>query len=287
MLELHLVRTFLAVIDAASFTGAAEALGISQPTVSQHIRRLELLTGQHLILRDTHAVALTANGAVLEGYARETLALNEQAKAYFDGAAEQVRVRFGVSEDLALTRLPALLRRLAHEHPQLQIDLTVGLTSMLYPKLDSGRLDLILAKRQAGDDRGVLIKREQIAWIAHRDFVLAPNARIPLVMYPSGSITTMMALQALERAGLPWRMACSSETLTGIWSGLQAGLGVSAQSPVLLDVPPNELCALGTDAGLPALGVVEFVLLGRSRQLTGFIASAADIIGAAALQLWT
>ncbi len=286
MLELHLVRTFLAVVDTASFTGAAETLGISQPTVSQHIRRLEHLTGQHLILRDTHAVTLTPNGAVFEGFARESLALDDQARAYFDGTAEQVRVRLGVSEDLALTRLPALLRRLAHEHPELQIDLTVGLTSMLYPKLDSGRLDLILAKRREGDERGALIKREEIAWIAHRDFVLDPRSRIPLVIYPSGSITTALALQALERAGLPWRMACSSETLTGILSGLQAGLGVSAQSPVLLDVPPFELRALGVDAGLPELGAVEFVLLGRSRQLTGVTASAADVIATAARQLW-
>ncbi|WP_010187808.1 LysR substrate-binding domain-containing protein [Sphingomonas sp. PAMC 26605] len=286
LLELHLVRTFLAVIDAASFTGAAEALGISQPTVSQHIRRLERLTGQQLILRDTHAVTLTPNGAVLEGFARETLALDTQARAYFEGTTEQVRVRLGVSEDLALTRLPALLRRLTHEQPQLQIDLTVGLTSMLYPKLDNGRLDLILAKRRDGDERGVLIKREEMAWIAHRDFVVDRHARIPLVVYPSGSITTALALQALERAGLPWRMACSSETLTGIWSGLQAGLGISAQSPVLLDVPPHELRAIGIEAGLPALGAVDYVLLGRSRQLTGVAALAAKIIGEAAKRFW-
>jgi DNA-binding transcriptional LysR family regulator len=286
MLELHLVRTFLAVIDAASFTGAAASLGISQPTVSQHIRRLEDLTGQQLIVRDTHAVTLTPNGAVLENFAREALALDDQATAYFEGTAEQVRVRLGVSEDLALTRLPDLLRRLADQHPELQIDLTVGLTSMLYPKLDGGRLDLILAKRRAGDDRGIVVKREKLVWISHREFVLDRRTRIPLVMYPSGSITSALALQALERLGLPWRMSCSSETLSGILAGLQAGLGISAQSPVLLNVSPLNLRVVDAAAGLPELEDVDFVLLGRSRLLTGLTASAAAAIGAAAKQLW-
>ena len=167
----------------------------------------------------------------------------------------------------------------------MQIELTVGLTSMLYPKLDRGRLDLILAKRRVGDDRGSVVRCEPLVWMAHREFRLQHQARIPLVMYPSGSITSSLAVEALERAGLTWRMACSSETLSGVWSGLQAGLGISAQSKVLLDLPPGELVMLD-DAVLPFLGSVEFVLLGRSRRLTGPAAAVAALIEQAAQDLW-
>ena len=282
LLELHLVRTFLAVLDAGSFTGGAAALGISQPTVSQHIRRLESLTGECILLRDTHAVTLTPNGAVLERYAREMVALDDQARTYYAGSADHLRIRLGVSEDVALTRLPAMLRHLAAEQSRLQIDLTVGLTSLLYPKLDGGKLDLILAKRREGDDRGTLIKTEPLVWLAHRDFDLDLQASLPVVMFPSGSITTRSALQALEGAGLRWRMACSSETLSGVWSGLQAGLGISAQTRLLLELPPNELDAFKTEDGLPGLGAVDYMLLGRSRRPTGFVAAAAELIEAAA-----
>ncbi len=85
LLELHLVRTFVAILEAGSFFGAAASLGLSQPTVSQHVRRLEQLTGERLFQRDTHSVALTPNGAVLERFAREMVALENQAEAYYAG----------------------------------------------------------------------------------------------------------------------------------------------------------------------------------------------------------
>lgn len=269
LLELHLVRTFVAILEAGSFSGAAASLGLSQPTVSQHVRRLEQLTGERLFQRDTHSVALTPNGAVLERFAREMVALENQAKAYYAGATEQTRIRLGISEDLAATRLPYILRRLTSEHPDLQIDLTIGLTSMLYPKLDGGHLDLILAKRRAGDMRGVVVRRERLVWVSHVDFALRKGNRIPLVIYPTGSITTRAAVNALEGAGLPWRMACSAETLTGIYAGLHAGLGISAQSPMLPDAAPGRLRIVDKSFALPELEEIEFVLLGRSQHLTG------------------
>ena len=57
MYEPELLRTFLAVSQALSFTRAAESLGIRQPTVSQHVRRLEEAVGRPLFVRDTSSVA--------------------------------------------------------------------------------------------------------------------------------------------------------------------------------------------------------------------------------------
>ena len=65
-----LLRTFLAVATGLSFTRAAEQLGLSQPTVSQHVRRLEEAAGRQLLSRDTRTVALTDNGEAMAGFAR-------------------------------------------------------------------------------------------------------------------------------------------------------------------------------------------------------------------------
>jgi DNA-binding transcriptional LysR family regulator len=278
MLEINLLTSFLAVVDAQSFTAGAQAVGLSQPTVSQHIRRLEALTGRQLLARDTHAVALTPDGAMLARFAREIVSVHAQAAAYYAGSAPRGRVRFGVAEDLALTRLPAILRQFRRQSASMDVELTVGLTSMLYQRLDAGRLDLVFAKRQPGDDRGVVIRREPLVWIAHRDLRLEPDERVPLVMYPSASITSSLAMQALETAGRPWFMACSSETLSGIWSGVQAGLGVAAQSQLLLSLPRGDVSPVGPDAALPPLGEVEFVVLGRSARLHGPAAALAALI---------
>ena len=56
------MRTFVAVAQSLSFTRAGETLGLRQPTVSQHVRRLEDAVGRPLCVRDTRSVALTSDG---------------------------------------------------------------------------------------------------------------------------------------------------------------------------------------------------------------------------------
>src|ERR1700723_3619026 len=89
----QLLTTLLAVEQTGSFTRAAARLGIQQPTVSQHIRRLERQVGRTLVQRDTHSVALTADGEAMVGFARNILGACEQAAAYFSGARPGGRAR--------------------------------------------------------------------------------------------------------------------------------------------------------------------------------------------------
>ena len=106
-----LLRTFLAVANGLSFTRAAEQLGLSQPTVSQHVRRLEDSAGRQLISRDTRTVSLTDNGEAMAGFARSILAANDEAVSYFTGSAMSGRLRFGAADELALSELPTILRQ--------------------------------------------------------------------------------------------------------------------------------------------------------------------------------
>jgi DNA-binding transcriptional LysR family regulator len=284
MFDINLLRTFVAVIDAGQFTAGGASIGLSQSTVSQHIRRLEEACGRQLLERDTHTLTLTADGAIMAAFAREIVGISLQADGYFARCAPRGRVRLGVSDDLALTRLPGILRDLLRINPLISIELTVGLTSALYQKLDSGRLDLLLCKRQAGDDRGHVIQRERLAWLAHPEFRLTAEAPVPMVLYPSSSITSRLALEALNRAGRAWFVACSSETLAGLRAGVQAGLGVMAQSRLLLQ--GGGLALAPETANLPQLGEVEFVILGRRHKLEGAAASLAALIREYGPTLW-
>lgn len=286
MFDINLLRTFLTVADTRHFTAASTALGISQSAVSQHIRRLELACGRQLFERDTHSVTLTADGAVLAELARGIVDMSQQAVDFFADSAPRGRVRLGVSDDLTLTRLAGLLREVGRNNILLSVELTVGLTSMLYQKLDAGRLDLVFAKRQPGDDRGELIHRERLRWIAHREFELGPDDPVPLVLYPFSSITSGLAMEALNRVRRPWFIACSSETLNGLRAGTQAGLGVMAQSRLLATDPGSGLVEVGRQAGLPDLAEVEFVVLGRSKRLQGAPAALAQLIIEKGPALW-
>jgi len=286
MFEISLLRTFLAVADARHFTGAGVKLGINQSTVSQQIRRLEATCGRQLFTRDTHTVNLTADGAVLADHARRILDIDQQASDYFSDSAPRGRVRLGVSDDVTLTRLSSLLREIRRSNPLLSIELMVGLTNKLYQKLDSGWLDIVFAKRLNDDARGISIHRERLVWIGHEDFQLNRTDPVPLILYPSSSITSTLAMEALNAARRPWFVACSSETLNGIRAGTQAGLGVMAQSRLLLADRGSNLVQMSSDSGLPQLGEVEFVVLGRSAKLTGAIAAFAEIIIEKGPSLW-
>src|ERR1700754_4709658 len=111
------LRTLLAVAQSLSFTQAAERLGIRQPTVSQHVRKLEDAVGRPLFVRDTRSVTLTVDGEAMAGFARSILAAHEQAVGYFTGSGLTGRLRLGVTDDLALTPVPIILRDFRQQYP--------------------------------------------------------------------------------------------------------------------------------------------------------------------------
>jgi DNA-binding transcriptional LysR family regulator len=79
-MELRQLAYFVAVVDEAHFTRAAERLRIAQPAVSQQIRRLEAELGERLLHRDRRRVALTSAGEALLPYARAALAQAEHGR---------------------------------------------------------------------------------------------------------------------------------------------------------------------------------------------------------------
>src|ERR1700745_1400463 len=152
----QLLATFLAVEQTGSFTRAAARLGIPQATVSQHIRRLEQQVGRTLVQRDTHSVSLTADGEAMVGFARNILAVSEQAAAYFSGDSPSGRLRIGIADDLALTRLPQILRDFRRHNPLVDFDLRVDQSGLLHQRLEGDRLEVFIGKRLSGEPRGQL-----------------------------------------------------------------------------------------------------------------------------------
>lgn len=254
-----LLRSFVAVCEARSFTAAARLLGLRQSTVSQHVARLEQRCGRRLLARDTHGVALTPDGDALLPHAREVLAVGARIERYLSGVRLRGRVRFGASEDFVSGALSDVLAGFARHHEGVDLELTVAMSGQLYPSFDAGELDLILTKRRDGDRRGRVAWTEPLQWVGRRGLALERDAPVPLVLYPPPSITRLIAIGVLDAAGRSWRAACTSGSLSGIHAAAMAGLGVAAHAPRLL--PPG-LSALDRSAGLPPLGMVEFVMLG-------------------------
>jgi len=275
MLDPVLLRSFLSVVRARSFSEAARGLGLGQPAVSQHIRRLEQQVARRLFVRDTHRVTLTPDGEAMVAFAEAILDADARAERYFHGARGRGRLRFGASEDVVFSRLPEVLRDFTRNHPLVDLELTVGLSGWLNARLDNGELDLVLAKRPEGDDRGRLVWRDWLVWAGAPGATVDPQQPVPLLLYPPPSITRDQVLRALERAGRTWRIACTSGSLTGLRAAALAGLGVLVLARGLI---PAGLAELATPEALPTPGETEFVLRSAGRTLRPPARQLADAI---------
>ncbi|HVC59343.1 MAG TPA: LysR family transcriptional regulator [Acetobacteraceae bacterium] len=185
------------------------------------------------------------------------------------------RVRFGTSEDFVSSRLPEVLRDFVQRHPLVDLELTVDLSASLNAMVDDGALDVALCKRRAGDDRGRLVWRDRLAWIGTEETRIDPGQPLPLILYTPPSITRTAALETLERLGRPWRIVCSSGSLSGLRAAALAGLGVTVHARGLM---PEGLSEMPAACRLPELGEVEFVVQGGGRDRRGPPAALAEAI---------
>lgn len=256
--ETELLRCFVAVAETKSFSAAGRQLGVSQPTVSQRIRRLEKQTGRPLFARDTRHVSLTDGGEAMMGFARRALRAIDDAQAYFAGPAERSRIRFGAADDLALTHLPDILRDFRRKHPHINVEITVGQSASLFRRLKAGTLDLVYVRREPGISEGRVVRREQLVWGAHPSLTFTPDEPVPLVTYSRPSPSRAAAVESLEAAARPWKSTCTVRDVTGILAAVRAGLGVAVFPATLM---PPDLVRVGPTFGLPALGFLDFALL--------------------------
>ena len=252
------LKTFLALAETRNFTRAAERLGISQPTVSQHVRKLEHAAGRVLVTRDTRAVRLTDNGDAMAGFARTILAANDVATRYFSGAAMRGRLRFGTADDLAITGLPRILREFRQLYPQINLELTVSQSDQLHRRLKAGALDLVFVKWVSGAQEGEVVKQDTFAWVGLEQTVLEPGAPVPVIVYPAPSLSRKLALDALEDAGRTWRVTCTTKQISGVLAALRAGIGIAVMPTSLV---PEDLKIITNRFALPPVGDVDFTLI--------------------------
>lgn len=125
MIDLRLLRQFVAVAEELHFHRAAARLHMSQPPLTAAIRRLEELVGATLVIRGQRTLGLTAAGQVLLVEARRTLQQAAQAlhAAREAAAGRSGVVRIGYVGSALYGRLPSLIRSFRRSHPQVRLEL--------------------------------------------------------------------------------------------------------------------------------------------------------------------
>jgi len=143
-LEFSQLKSFLAVARAGNFTRAAEELGVSQPTLSRAVQKLETQLGQPLFERKPREVTLTDLGELFVNRAERILALVEDTFSELTEAAETGRVRLGVIPTIAPFFLPTVLQDFAKKHPGVSVVVQEDTTENLLKRCSHGEVDLAI-----------------------------------------------------------------------------------------------------------------------------------------------
>jgi DNA-binding transcriptional LysR family regulator len=249
LLELDLLRTFVAVADFRSFTRAAMMLNRTQSAISMQIKRLEERSGTVLFHRTKAPVDLTPAGEGLLGYARGILALNGEAISKIRECRVEGLVRLGVMENYASSVLPPLLSSFANEHPHISVEVEVGMTSLMKDRLGEN-LDLVIALHAAGQGDGEFLRHEKVTWAASASYAADDVDPLPLVLYPEGCLFRKWGIDALDGAKRNWRLAFVSQNHAAVTSLAAQGFAVTILMERSL---PGNLRPLSEKDGMPAL----------------------------------
>ncbi|MBL4689650.1 MAG: LysR family transcriptional regulator [Nannocystaceae bacterium] len=156
-MEFDQLRTMLAVLEHGSFTRAADALGLSQSTVSFHIKGLEASLGARVLDRGRDGVQPTAQGKILRRYAERLIEMRSEAlsrmKAEAQGRAGHVVV--AASTIAGEVMLPPVLTRLRRSHPGVSVTIGVSDSGGALAQLVAGHCDLALVGSLPQDRRVV------------------------------------------------------------------------------------------------------------------------------------
>lgn len=259
-LELDLLRAFVAVAEAASFTAGAEVVGRSQSAVSQKILRLEDILGRRAFTRTSRSLQLTPEGERLLAAARQMLDFNDRLVRDMREPAARGELRLGITEDFIPGQLPKLLARFARVYPGVHLNLTTALSCHLVSAFDAGHLDAVIAKKDGTAQRGRVIWREPLVWMAAADESVDFAVPARLVMLPAPCTYRAVMLEALDAVHQDWVGVCTASSLMGIQAAVAGGLGLSVLGRSFVQPGLREL---ETPEHWPALPMTEIVVIGE------------------------
>lgn len=239
-MELHQLRYFVAVAETGSFTRAAEREGVTQPTLSEQVIRLESEghgVGRRLFDRLGRKVVLTDAGHELLGRAQAILAAVDEAERAVRDSSEGGRLRVGAIPTIAPFLLPPTVCRFRKDHPSVQLQLKEDLTERLLADLLAGELDLAVMALPVRDDRlhveKLFTEPLVMALPAGHRLVSKTEVRLvdvvdePFILLDDMHCFGDQVLSLCRRGGLEPRVVCRGEQIATLLAMVAAGQGVS------------------------------------------------------------
>lgn len=244
-MDLHKLAIYCKVIELKSFTRAAAAMFLSQPTISEHIRALEQEAGQQLINRLGREIRVTEAGKILYSHARKMLLLQQEAMAAMGNYTGKLsgRLAIGAGTIPGAYILPQKIGAFKKSHPDITITLRIAGSRNIASEILSGELEMgILGAlwRESGliwqkifSDELILVVAADHPWAAKPCVSLEQLSSEAFVLRDHLSGTRRAMLQLLEQHGLhasQLKVVAEMGTTEAVRQSVKAGIGISILS---------------------------------------------------------
>ncbi len=227
-LDVQSLRSFIKVGETKSFTRAAEALCLTQPAISQQIRRLEDLLGVELFVRENRQVLLTLEGEQLFSYARDIVVCNDKVGELFERGEKRETIILGMPEHFCERVLPQIISKMAAQFPFARMVVKVARSGLLLDAFNEGKVDLCLVIEESVGALEPPLHTLSVRWFGAEQSGSALDSNdIPLVLFKPPCGFRSLAIRSLEGSGIKWHCVYESEDLMSLRSAVQAGVGVT------------------------------------------------------------
>ena len=241
-MDLRRLEVFAKVAELGSFSRAAEALYLTQPTVSEHVRALEDELGVQLLDRLGRGATATRAGQLLLGYARRMLALAREAQQALDQFQGRMsgELVIGGSTIPGEYVLPALLGAFKTKYPDISVSLLIGDSRQVSEWAEQGRVEIAvvgarpasraLQSRELMPDELVIVVPAGHPWATRKTVTLDELRREPMVVRERGSGSRQAIEHVLEEASLSlsaFRIVGEMGSTQAIKQAVRAGVGIA------------------------------------------------------------
>jgi DNA-binding transcriptional LysR family regulator len=256
-MDIDLLRSFVAVCDAKSFTAAGRQVGRTQSAVSLQIRRLEESLGRPLFQRGVAGTVLTEHGALLLPHARHILESVNVALSAFDRRTIEGLFVIGMPDDYAPRILVPVLKATQALYPAAVVDLVTDQSRVLVKRLAEGSVDLAFITEGEGPSSGGPVAfTDDMVWVAPLDSELHRTRPLPIAVWDHDQDSYSLYMRArLEEIVVPYRVAVVARNMTGLRSAVTAGVAVSAMMRSSVGTGMRELSDLEGFAPLAHLSI--------------------------------
>jgi DNA-binding transcriptional LysR family regulator len=244
-MDMRHLKIFAAVCDHGNMTRAAEALYMTQPSVSQVIAELEKEYGVRLFERLNHRLYLTEAGERLRIYARQILNLSEQARKELADLDLSGSIRVGASLTVGAHLLPALISGYRLKMPQVEIFTQVDNTGVIERMLLEDTLDLGIVEGPVNSPQVAeeMLCDDALTIICGPSHPLWGQARVELAMLAGqgfiirerGSGTRDLFERVMEEAGASWKIAGVYNNTEAIKNSVRANLGMAVVPQIAVE----------------------------------------------------